>query len=326
MTAEEIVRARREDWSRLESLLANGGARRNKLDASELSELSALYRAACGDTARVRATGADEGTVAYLDAMLARAHNRLYSAPPPRRRAFLELILRDFPRTLREQRKFFYWSSFAFYVPFFFGLIAAAVLPTFGPAVMGPHQIEMFRRMYSESPETARSFGEGSMSVSYYVQHNTSISFQVFANGIFAGLGSAFMLVYQGLVLGTVFGFLIGDSKGHNILTFTCGHSAWELTAIVVAGAAGLRMGWALVATNGATRFGSLRAAGPEIARLIGGAALMLSVAAFIEGLWSPSPIPAPAKWAFAVGQVIIVTAYLTLAGRDAPSSPRGAS
>jgi uncharacterized membrane protein SpoIIM required for sporulation len=326
MTAEEIVRSRRADWVRLESLLANGGARKGTLDASELAEVAALYRAASGDTARVRASGADEGTVAYLDALLARAHNRLYRAPPTRRGAFADLILRDFPRTLRAQRRFFYWAAFGFYVPFFFGLVAAAVLPTFGPAVMGPDQIEMFRQMYKEAPETARSFGEGTMSVGYYVQHNTSIAFQIFANGIFAGLGSAFMLVYQGLVLGTVFGYLIGDEKGRSILTFTCGHSAWELTALVVSGAAGLRMGWALVATNGATRFGSLRAAGPEIARLIGGAALMLAVAACIEGLWSPSPIPAPAKWAFAGLQILVVTLYLTLAGRDAPASSRSPS
>jgi uncharacterized membrane protein SpoIIM required for sporulation len=149
------------------------------------------------------------------------------------------------------------------------------------------------------------------------VQHNTSIAFEVFANGVFFALGSAFMLVYQGLVIGTVFGFLLGDDKGRQILTFTCSHSAWELTAIVLSGAAGLRMGWALVATEGRTRLASLRAVAPELVKLIGGAALMLSVAACIEGLWSPSTVPAPGKWAFAALQIFFVTMYLVFVGRD---------
>ena len=318
MTAEEIVQNRHKDWSRLESLLANGGVRRGALDPPELLELSTLYRAACGDAARVRAAGADDSTTAYLDTLLARAHNRLYRAPAGRPGAVRDFLLRDFPRTLRAHRTYFYFASAAFYVPFFFGLLAAALIPTFGPAVMGPAEVEMFREMYKSAPDTARTLGEGSMSVSYYVQHNTSISFEVFANGIFAGLGSAFMLVFQGLQIGTVFGFLIADDKARNILTFTCSHSAWELTAIVISGAAGLRMGWALVSTGGLTRLASLRRAGPDVARLIGGAAVMLSVAACIEGLWSPSPVPAVGKWIFAGFQVVIVSAYLVFAGRDA--------
>jgi uncharacterized membrane protein SpoIIM required for sporulation len=320
MTAEEIVRARRSDWDRLNTLLVDGGVRKGRLDARELLELSSLYRAVCGDAARVGAAGADEGTTAYLDTLLARAHNRLYRAPRPRRGSVLEFLLRTFPRTLREEKSFFFWSAFAFYTPFIFGLICAALLPPFGPAVMGREQVEMFREMYKHAPDEARSLGEGSMSVSYYIQHNISIAFRVFGTGVFAGLGSAIMLVYQGLVLGTVTGFLIGDDKARNILTFTCSHSAWELTAIVVAGAAGLRMGWALVATDGRTRLASLRASAPQVARLIGGAAVMLAVAACIEGLWSPSPLPALAKWIFAGFQILAVTLYLSLAGRELPA------
>ena len=317
MTAEEIIQARQSDWNRLEQLLSVGGVRKGKLDASEYLELSNLYRSACGDAARVRAAGADDNTTAYLDTLLARAHNQLYRAPPGRRGAVWAFLARDFPVTLRAHKWFFFWATLAFYGAFLFGVVAAIVLRGFGPAVMGPDQVEMFRRMYAESPELGRGAGENSAMVGFYIQHNTSIAFQVFANGIFAGLGSAFMLLYQGLVIGTTFGFLIADEKARNILTFTCGHSAWELTAIVVSGAAGLRMGWALIATEGRTRIASLKAAGPDIARLIGGAAVMLSIAALIEGLWSPSSAPPPVKWGFAVVQIGFVTLYLTRAGRQ---------
>lgn len=319
MNAQEVVVSRQADWERLEQLLTHGGDKRRRLDARELLELSALYRSACGDAARVRSAGADDGTVAYLDGLLARAHNELYQAPPTRRGAFLDFIREGFPREVRRNAAFFGWASAAFYAPFFFGLLAAIFVPSFGPSVMGEAQMEMFRQMYEDSPE----HGGGALPVGFYVQHNTSIAFRVFATGIFAGLGSLFMLVYQGLVIGTVFGFLIGDDKGRHLLTFTTGHAAWELTAIVIAGAAGLRMGWALVSTGGLTRGASLRNAAPQVVRLVGGAALMLSVAALIEGLWSPSMIPPPVKWTFAAIQIALVTLYLSTAGRTRPSGDR---
>jgi uncharacterized membrane protein SpoIIM required for sporulation len=102
-----------------------------------------------------------------------------------------------------------------------------------------------------------------------------------------------------------------------NLLTFCCGHSPFELTAIVISGTAGLLMGYALVSTGGRTRWGSLRRCADELAHLVFGAAFMLLVAALIEGFWSPSSAPAPAKWIVAVFFALAVTTYLTSAGRD---------
>lgn len=314
MTAERVVRKRQADWERLELLLARGG-RRSSFDPQHVVELASLYRAAAADAARVRAAGADDGTIAYLDRLLSRAHNRLYRAPKPRKGGITDFVLHTFPLVVRENARFVLWASAAFYAPFVFGLVCAWLLPSFGPAVMGAGQVEAMRQMYADAPEQARNVGMGSMSVSFYIQHNTSIAFRCFATGIFWGLGSVFTLVYNGLTIGAVFGVLIADEKARNLLTFTCGHSAWELTAIVIAGAAGLRMGWALVSTNGLTRLGSLRAAGPTVATLVGGAAIMLFIAACIEGLWSGSPIPAPVKWVFAVVQIVAVAMYLSYGG-----------
>lgn len=315
MNAERVVQKRQADWDRLELLLSRGG-RNSSFDAQDIVELASLYRAAAADAARVRAAGADDGTIAYLDGLLSRAHNRLYRAPKPKKGSFSDFVLNRFPQVVRENARFVGWASAAFYAPFVFGLICAWLLPAFGPAVMGPDQVEAMRQMYTDAPEQARSVGTGSMSVSFYIQHNTSIAFRCFATGIFWGLGSVFTLVFNGLTIGAVFGVLIADEKARNLLTFTSGHSAWELTAIVIAGAAGLRMGWALVSTNGLTRLGSLKIAGPTVATLVGGAAIMLFIAACIEGLWSASPIPAPVKWVFAVVQIVAVSMYLGYGGR----------
>ncbi len=150
----------------------------------------------------------------------------------------------------------------------------------------------------------------------FYVYNNVGIAFRCFATGGLFGLGSVFFLIYNGLTIGTVMGHLFGVGSGMNLFNFICGHGPWELTAIVISGAAGLRLGWALIMTGGRTRVGSLKAAGPVLYRLVVGAAVMLVVAALVEGFWSASPIPPVGKWLFAATQVVLVTSWLALGGR----------
>ena len=152
----------------------------------------------------------------------------------------------------------------------------------------------------------------------FYVYNNVGIAFRCFATGVLFGLGSVFFLVYNGLFIGAVAGLVTAAGHGKNLLTFTCTHGAFELTAIVISATAGMVMGYALVDTGGLTRFASLRARARDIAYLVLGAALMLLIAAGIEGFWSPSSVPARVKWGTAIAAYLFVILYLTLAGRRA--------
>jgi uncharacterized membrane protein SpoIIM required for sporulation len=129
-------------------------------------------------------------------------------------------------------------------------------------------------------------------------------------------LGSVFFLVYNGLVTGVVAGLVDQAGHGRNLLTFISGHGAFELTAIVISGAAGMVMGYALVATNGLTRFASLARHARDLAHLVLGVAVMLLCAAGIEGFWSPSSVPGSIKLLVAGGLWLVVLSYLTFAGR----------
>jgi uncharacterized membrane protein SpoIIM required for sporulation len=150
----------------------------------------------------------------------------------------------------------------------------------------------------------------------FYVWNNIGIAFRCFATGVLFGLGSVFFLVYNGLTIGAVAGLVTGAGHGKNLLTFTCTHGAFELTAIVISATAGMVMGYALVDTGGRTRFGSLRARGRDIVYLVVGAALMLAIAAVIEGFWSPSGAPARVKYGTAIAAYTLVISYLSFAGR----------
>lgn len=308
---DRFVQARTDRWSRVDSLLTLGPQ-----GAQEWSELAAVYRALCADLSAARSLDLPDDVLRHLDDLAGRAHNRLYSVRPT---GIPTSMFRDatvgFPRELRAQWHFFLFASLLFYLPFLVGMFGALNDPTFAVNVLPPENLQSLEQMYS-TEDMVRGSGEDATMAGFYVYNNVGIAFRTFALGALAGLGSVFYLVYNGLVIGTVAGYLGAIGLGHNLLEFTSGHTAWELTGVCVAGAAGLRLGWALMITDGRTRVGSLKAAAPSLYRLILGTTLLLLVAAAIEGFWSASPLPRTVKYVFGALQWGIVVAWLAFGGR----------
>ena len=151
----------------------------------------------------------------------------------------------------------------------------------------------------------------------FYVRHNTTIAFQCFALGFFLGLGTIYVLLSNGIQLGTVAGYLIAHGHGERFLSFVASHSSFELTAIVVAGTAGLVLGHAIVAPGNRSRGEALQVRGLVAVKLALGAAAMLFVAATIEGFWSAQPLPPMVKYSAAAMLWIAVIGYLGFAGRE---------
>lgn len=310
---DEIIAARQADWRELENLLGRSVSLA-ELDGPTISRAAALYRSLSNDLILCRARATPD-LVAYLDSLASRAHSALYGAEPFRAPALFSLLARDFPATLRRNGRFFAAACALFLIPCAIGVIVALFVPHAASEILPRSTLDQMADMYSKAFD-GRDEGTDSSMAGFYVYNNVGIAFRCFATGILFGLGSVFYLIYNGLHIGVVAGWVTASGFGRNIGTFMCGHGPFELTAIVIAGAAGLRMGHSLIVTNGRTRIGSLREAAPDLVRLIVGAAFMLLIAAGIEGFWSPSGVPAPVKWAASIFFSLLVTAYLAFAGR----------
>jgi uncharacterized membrane protein SpoIIM required for sporulation len=317
---DEFVAARGRAWNELDALLGPGDVL-YKADGPTISRTAALYRDLCTDLMRCRAAGYTPDLTAYLDALAARAHAALYGTQPFRLPDVLAFFTRDFPRALRANWKAFAISNALFWVPFLLGLLGASVSAELAQKVLPAAALEGFARMYEKGLH-GRDVGTDTGMAGFYVMNNVGIAFRCFATGILYGTGSIFFLVYNGLVTGVAVGYVMSAGHGANIWTFMCGHAPWELGAIVIAGGAGLEMGYALVETRGLTRVGSLRRAAPSVARQILGAAAMLFVAAGLEGFWSPSALPPPVKWAVSGLFTILIVLYFALAGRERARVP----
>ncbi len=314
-TQDEFVAARQPAWDELAALLARKRVL-YKLPPDAIARAAALYRDVCSDLMRARAAGYSADVVDVLDGLAARACAALYSAPPYRLGALWELVAAGFPQAVRRNARFVALATALFVLPGLLGFVGASRSRAFAIQIMNERMVEQMEKSYRDVGH-GREDGTDAMMASFYVYNNVGIAFRCFATGILFGLGSIFFLVYNGLVIGVVAGAVGAAGHGRNLFTFVIGHGAFELTAIVLSGAAGIAMGYALVDTGPLTRWGSLRAKAGDLFRMIMGAALMLLVAALIEGFWSPSSILPQVKWGVAGVLYVLVLAYLILAGRS---------
>jgi uncharacterized membrane protein SpoIIM required for sporulation len=323
MNKRQFLRQRRSAWRQFETLLKSlSRASLSRMKAKEISEFSRLLRELSNDLATIRSRDWGQGLVDYLNALVARGHSAFYSAPPADWSPVVRFLTAGFPRLFRRRIAFFVAAAALFFVP---GALAWGVIqanPSLAPRLIEPAQLDEFDRMYStrgdEEPAAGRfRFGEERTAMAgFYVQHNVGIALQCFARGLLFGLGTIYTLLYNGIAIGAVGGYVVARGHGDRFLSFIVSHGAFELTAIAVAGGAGLMLGDALVHPGNRTRLEALRVQGLEAVQIAGGAAAMLVIAALIEGFWSPAPIPSIFKYVAGAVLWTLVILYLSLAGR----------
>ncbi|MGC4094531.1 MAG: stage II sporulation protein M [Polyangiaceae bacterium] len=316
-TRDDFVAQRGPRWSELEGLLDEPSTAKQ---GDAVRRLAALYRELCADLMRARALGFGPDVQRQLDALAARSHNFLYRSPRRHGSAAVRAILVEFPRTARGNWPFVLCSALLFWLPFAIGVVGALSSTSFAEHVLSARELEQAARSFSHGFD-GRAEGVDATMAGFYVYNNIGIAFRCFATGVLFGAGSVFFLVYNGLNIGTVLGHLERLGHGRNLLTFVSGHSAFELGAVVISGAAGLLIGYSLLDTRGLTRVASLRSAGKPAITLVLGAACMLAIAAGVEAFWSPSGVAAPVKWLVGVLNGVALLAFFVFAGRTSQRS-----
>ena len=317
MNREKFMSQRQQDWQRFEELLRKAEKSRTpKFDGDEVSEFSKLFRSLSYDLSLVRSRDWGLGISRYLNDLLARGHNGFYRSPPGTLRAVIEFFVSGFPRLFRENLSYFWVALALFVVP---GIISGLVVyndPSLAGRIMTGGQLTMFEEMYSGDRERESGTGMESGMAGFYVYNNVGIAFRCFATGIFFGVGTVIFLVFNSIFLGTVTGFLVATGHSEQFFSFVISHGSFELTAIVISGAAGLVIGHSIVHPGRYTRWDALRIRGLVGVKLALGAGGMLLVAALIEGFWSPSGIPNEVKYAVGALLWVLVIIYLSFAGR----------
>lgn len=250
------------------------------------------YRQICNHLSLARQRHYSEDVIRRLNAMVMAGHHILYQRDNRFRIQMLSNALVAFVTTLRDNTYFLWASTFLFLFPALLAAIACSLDETLIYSLLDSSQVREMEAMYDPSQDKiGRERGSDTdlAMFGYYIYNNIGIAFRTFAGGIFFGLGSAFFLVFNGLYFGAIATRLTQAGYSVTFYPFVIGHGAFELTAIVFAGAAGLMIGYSLVNPGNLSRLNALKVKAREAVKIMYGAAFMLFVAAFIEAFWSSS-------------------------------------
>ena len=282
-------------------------------------DLPAAYRRLCQQLGLARRRGYSPQLVARLQDLMQRGHAVMYRPPLPRWRRAFEFFLADMPRLVRAESGVMWASLVLFAIPLLASFIAVQVQPELIHTLMSAQQVAAMEAMYDPAASTLGRGAESDlMMFGYYIFNNIGIGLRTFASGLLAGLGPALALAFNGFMIGGVAGHLQSTGHGEPFWRFVAGHSPFELTAIVIAGGAGLRLGLDFLAPGRRRRVDALVAGGRRGARLCLGVFAMLLAAAFIEAFWSSIGwIPTMVKYSVGAALWALVLGWLWFGGRD---------
>ena len=194
----------------------------------------------------------------------------------------LRFLLTGFPQLFRKNLRYFWISLILFVLPGFIAGLLVGIDENYVSYILPRDMLNQMEVMYSDeswgtrNSESSFGTGHGASMTGFYIMNNVGISFRCFATGIFFGIGTIFFLVYNSIVLGTITSYLIVKGHSDNFFNFVFAHGSFELTAIVIAGAAGLIIGHSLVRPGPYGMMASLKERGFVAIQLASGAAVML--------------------------------------------------
>ena len=307
------------DWRGKKKKRAPGATPGDDSPPLDADEVPASFRRVCADLALARDRQYSPELVTRVNALALRGHHALYGVHSHARVRPLDFLATELPRLVRQEIRFVVLAALLFFGPLLLLLGVIQLYPEFASVVLSPHQMSQMEEMYKPSAHhLGMRPGDTNFTMfGFYIWNNVRIGFQTFAGGLFFGLGSIFFLLFNGIFIGAIAGHLTQVGLGATFWSFVAGHSAMELTAIVLSGAAGLKLGSALVAPGRRSRTAALVESGRIAVRLVLGAAILFFFAALLEAFWSPWNL-ADARPKYAVGIVawIVLWSYLALAGR----------
>lgn len=292
---------RKSNWNRLEALIAQAESQGVKsLTQPDLRDLGLLYRQAAADLSALRADPSSRALEAYLNRLVGRAHNLVYSGRRVSFWSLWEFAAHGYPRMLRRLLPYVWLATAVFMGAFGLGMLITLLRPDFAVLMLGPAMMDKINhhQMWTDAVLSMKP-----QAASGIMTNNMTVCFMTFALGITAGLGTLLMLFNNGLQVGTVLACCAQHKMAGSLLAFMVSHGALEIPSIMLAGAAGLRIGAGVLFPGQLRRRDALARAGSEAVQLVSATIPLLIIAGSFEGFLSPTHAPVAVKCA--VGAVL---------------------
>ncbi|MCL2372377.1 MAG: stage II sporulation protein M [Defluviitaleaceae bacterium] len=306
MQESTFIAKNEENWKALEEfnrqLQKRGGIKPSRhMDAGDVREFARLFRLASHHMAYAKTHFPGGQALPYLNGIVGVAHNYFYVREASSLSHVKNYFLYIFPKAVRESWGFWVAAAAFFALGMLFaGFYVADDLSRMGDIMPGFSEQQVVDVIFQEGTGSGVSW-EYAVMAAFITTNNITVAFNAFALGMLAGLGTVFILVYNGLIVGGLFGFL--HQSGANMLVayaLILPHGVMELMAIFLCGGAGLMLGKGMLIPGSHSRKHSLIKQAKKAATLIPGIITLLIIAGLIEGFFTPLAISAWAKIIFA--------------------------
>jgi len=314
----QFIAERKDEWGKLEAIAKDfKPGKASRLSREDLWELGKLYTAAVSDLSLLKsselARDPHNEVIAYLNSLVIRVHGMIHRKPAFRWSSIHNFVFIEFPQAV--QKTIVYTApACAIFVSFVLaGFLLGLTEPQFIELVVPEHIISTvekgdvwFRDLHAVAP----------LASSHLMTHNVSVTFLIIASGITFGIGTMYLLALNGLLIGTVAALCFTHNLSLEFWSFLLPHGSIELSAIFIAGGAGLILGHALVDPGPYKRLEILSVRSRPAGRLALGCVPILVMAGLVEAFLSPSPLPPRLKIVFGVVMFVSLWVFLLVSGR----------
>jgi uncharacterized membrane protein SpoIIM required for sporulation len=315
MDIDGFIARNQPTWDRLALLTRR--ARRNvgSLSEAELDELIQIYQRVSAQLSHARTYVGDTALIARLTKLVADAASVIYGKRARTARTVTTFFTYTVPAAVWNIRGSIAVSALLLFVPVVVMIVWLTNSPEALDAVASPEERqlivdEQFAAYYSEQPSAQFATLVGI--------NNIQVSFMAFALGTMFVAPGAFVLANNGVHIGEIGAILTDAGEADLFWTLIMPHGLLELSAIIIAGAAGLKLGWTLIAPGDRARADAVAVEGRRTAAVVLGLVLFFVMAALIEGFVTGSDLPIEAKVGIGAAVWLAVVVYIVVQGRAA--------
>lgn len=319
MNLKRWLLEREPDWKRIEQLLVRSSVSVQQLPAQEVRELSLLYRGLINDLSRVRSSPDHQSLVPYLNNLAQRVHAKVYEKPPVRWSDLVDFLRVRFPVCFRKHSGVILMALIAFVLGTVLAMLTIHLDPQTADYFMPAPVIDMVRSGHLWTENIAAAPSEST----FLMTNNIRVAITAYALGLLWGFGSLLILFQNGMfAFGGPLQICLMYGMGDELLMFMVPHGVIELTTVMIAGGAGMIIGFALLFPGQRPRWDAVRESSRDSLVLIMGCIPLLVIAGLIEGMVSTDPnVPPPLRLAVAALSALFLILYLGFSGRNAEKS-----
>jgi uncharacterized membrane protein SpoIIM required for sporulation len=308
---DAFVLAHRPTWDRLEALVK----RRRQLTGAEVDELVDLYQRVSTHLSMVRTASNDSVLIGRLSGLVARARSAVTGAHAPLWSEFTRFWTVSFPVVAYRSWRWWLGTAVAFFVVTVLIALWVSGNPEVRASIGTPSEIDELinhnvASYYSENPA-------GSFALQVWV-NNSWVAAQCIGFAILLGIPIPYVLFQNAANLGLIAGLMVDANKADILLGLLTPHGLLELTAVFLAAAAGMRLGWSVIAPGNRPRGQVLAEQGRAVVAVAVGLIAVLLVSGLIEALVTPSPLPTFVRIGIGLAAEIAFLAYIFHFGRKA--------